>query len=394
MTQESSAAPQTEAAPKAPPASPPKSADGGNQENNVGSNGETKKNDTEKTAAPKKAATKKKTKTKTTKTKTTKPKTAKKAAPKKQSPAKKVSAAALPRGIQPGVQMVPLSMIVVREGANPRLEFDSKALQEMVASLSVQGQLQPIAVAPREEDDKLEIIYGERRYRAAQMLKWKEIRADVVVDKSRQEQFVMRVAENIHRADLNAYEVARAFQGYISATGCTAKDAAETFGIKPAFLSQRLKILKMPAELQLALSKGEINFTQARELARMDPKEQVKTLNRMAKGESTRAVDITHAVEKKRAKKRAAKDDDDSGKRRGRPARTKENAPDIVRQNLDNAIEALNNFAIEQRPKTTMRDSLITLYERFTNSRSDTKKEQLRGAIKFAEWSLGIRDEY
>lgn len=347
-------------------------------------NGEKKKNNdpkkTETQAAPKKAAKKP---------------AAKKAAPKK--PAAKKAAPKtpampkLPKGMKPGVQRVKLSQIVVREGANPRLEFDSKALQEMVESLRIQGQLHPIAVAPREEDDKLEVIYGERRFRAAKQLKWKDMWADVVVGKTREEHFVMRVQENIHRADLNAYEVARAIQGYITAKDCSAKDAAVAFGVKPAFLSQRLKILKMPTELQLALSRDEINFTQARELARLDPKEQVKTLNRMAKGETTRASDITRTVEKKRAQKRTAKDD---GKKRGRPARTKENAPNIARQNLDNAIEALNNYAIDHKPKTETRDGLITLYERFTNCRSDTKKEQLRGAIAFAEWQLGIRDEF
>jgi ParB family chromosome partitioning protein len=381
MTQESGTVPQTTETPKPPPTSSAKSADGSNQENKVSkSNGETKKNNepktAEKKAAPKKAASKP---------------AAKKAAPKKTTPKKAApKAPALPKGMKSGIQRVPLSRIVVREGANPRLEFDSKALQEMVESLRIQGQLHPIAVAPRADDDKLEVIYGERRFRAAKQLKWKDMWADVVVGKSREEHFVMRVQENIHRADLNAYEVARAIQGYITAKGCTAKDAAEAFGVKQAFLSQRLKILKMPAELQLALSRDEINFTQARELARLDPKEQVKTLNQMAKGGGGRAADITRTVEKKRAAKHTAKD----GKKRGRPARTKENAPNIGRQNLDNAIEALNNFAIELKPKTETRDGLVTLYERFTNCRSDTKKEQLRGAIAFAEWQLGIRDDF
>jgi ParB/RepB/Spo0J family partition protein len=317
----------------------------------------------------------------------------KKAAPKKAAP-KKASFPKLPKGVKPGAQQMALSRIAVREGANPRLEFDTKKLEEMMASLRVQGQLHAIAVAPREEDDKLEIIYGERRFRAAKMLKWKEIRVDVVVGRTRQEHFVMRVQENVHRADLNAYEVARAVQGYMTATGCTAKEAAEVFGFKQAFLSQRLKILKMPAELQLALSRDEINFTQARELARLDPKEQVKTLSQMAKSGSTRAVDITNKVEADRARKRAtAAATNTDGTKRGRPARTKENAPDINRQNLEKAIEALNGFAIESKPKTTLRDGLVTLYERFTACRSDSKKDQLRGSVRVLEWVLGIRDD-
>jgi ParB/RepB/Spo0J family partition protein len=357
----------------------PKSADGDNKNNEeikvTTKNNETKANDkgngaqakpATKTAAPKKAAAKKK--------------------PAKKKPAKKKTASDEPR-------MVLLTDITVREGANPRREIDKKSLDELTASIKVFGVLQPIGLAPREEDDKLELLWGERRLRAAQALKMKEIPAVIKSGRTREDHYVMRMMENLQRENLNAVDEAVAFQNYLTATKKTAKDLAESLGVKPAYISQRLKILKMPSELQLALSKDEINFTQARELSRMDPKDQVKTLNRMAKGEVTKAEDITRAVEKKRAKKRAAASDKADGKKRGRPARTKENAPDIVRQNLDNAIEALNNFAIESKPKTQMRDGLITLYERFTNCRSDTKKEQLRGAVKTLEWALGIRDD-
>ena len=318
----------------------------------------------------------------------------KKAAPKKAAPKKATTKGPqLPKGINPGVQMIPLTLIDVREGANPRLEFDKKNIEQLAAAMKVQGLLEPIAVAPREEDGLLELIYGERRFRAAKLLKWKDIRADVIVGKSREDHFVMRMQENMQRTDLNAYELARGMQGYITAKNCKAKDAAAVFGVTPGYLSQRLKILKMPSELQLALSKNEINFTQARELARMSPGEQVNALNKIAKGETVRTQDITYAVEESAAKKRANNEDTD-GKPRGRPARTKENAPDIARQNLDRAIEALNAFAIEAKPKTQMRDGLVTLYERFTNCRSDTKKEQLRGAVKTLEWALGIRDDF
>lgn len=371
MTLESSAVPTT-VTPKAILAD-------GTKENKVSTdNGETKKTETTETkeAAPTKVAKKKAPKKDATKAST-----------------KATGMPTLPKGMSPGIQMVKLSQIVVREGANPRLEFDAKELQQFSEAMRIQGQLEPIAVAPRLEDDKLELIFGERRFRAAQSLKWKEIRADVVVGKSREEHFVMRMHENTHRKDLNAYEVARGIQGYMTAKDCNAKDAAEIFGFTPAFLSQRLKILKMPPELQLALSKNEINFTQARELSRLDPAEQVETLNKWAKGETPRAADVTRTVEKKRATRRATQNEEE-GKKRGRPARTKENAPDINRQNLDNALEALNNFAIEAKPKTQLRDGLVTLYERFTSCRSDTKKEQLRGAVKVLEWALGIRDDF
>lgn len=290
-------------------------------------------------------------------------------------------------------RLVALSDIVVREGANPRRQIDKEKLAELAASIKVLGILQPIGLAPRTEDDKLELLWGERRLRVAQMLKMKEIPAVIKTKRTREDHYVMRMVENMQREGLNSVDEAVAFQNYLSATKKTAKDLAEWIGCKPAYISQRLKILKMPAELQLALSKDEINFTQARELSRMDPKEQITTLGQMQQGEITKAQEITRVVEKKRAKARTATADSDS-KKRGRPARTKENAPNIARQNLESAIEALNGYAIESKPKTQLRDGLITLYERFANCRSDTKKEQLRGAVSALEWALGIRDDF
>jgi ParB family chromosome partitioning protein len=314
---------------------------------------------------------------------------AKKAAAKK-APAKKKTAKKTKPSDEP--RMVALKDIVIREGANPRREIDKKGLDELTASIRVFGVLQPIGLAPRAEDDKLELLWGERRLRAAKALRMKEIPAVIKTGRTREDHYVMRMMENLQRENLNVVDEAVAFQNYLTATKKTAKDLADSLGVKPAYISQRLKILKMPSEIQLALSKSEVNFTQARELARLDPKDQIKTLNRIHKGDVTKAEDITRTVEKKRAKKKAASKKGD--KRRGRPPRTKENAPDINRQNLENAIESLNGFAIESKPKTTLRDGLITLYERFTNCRSDTKKEQLRGAIKTMEWALGIRDEF
>lgn len=328
--------------------------------------------------------------------------TAASAAAKKAAPKKAASKKAAPKKTKKSDEprMVALKDIEVRQGANPRREIDKKGLEELIASIRVMGIMVPIGLAPRAEDNKLELIWGERRFRAAQALRMKDIPAVIKSGHTREDHYVMRMTENLQREGLNCVDEAVAFQNYLTATKNTSKDLAEALGVKPAYISQRLKILKMPAELQLALSKDEVNFTQARELGRLDPKDQLKTLQKIHSGTVTKTEDITRKVEKVRvakakdkatAKTKAKAQD---GKKRGRPARTKEHAPNIGRQSLENAIEALNIFAIESKPKTVLRDGLMTLYERFTNSRSDTKKEQLRGAINVMEWALGIRDEF
>ncbi len=373
MTQESSTVEPQEAVPKTADPTPPVEAKGNGESTAPVSTPKPKPAVKAKTAAKPKAKAK--------------PKVKAKAKPKAKKKAK----------IEDGVRKVLLSQIVVREGQNPRREFDPKAQDELVNSIRLLGLMHPVGLAPREEDDQYDLIWGERRFRAMKTLRAKEVLAVVRTGQTREEHYVMRVAENYHRSDLNSVDEAVAFQNYLTATGKTAKDSAEAFGVSPAYMSQRLKILKMAPELQLALNKNDINFTQARELARLDPTEQVRTLNQVAKASGSRAVDITRSIEQQRGEKRKEKAKAKAkadGKKRGRPARTKENAPDIVRQTLENAIESLNNFAIEAKPKTQVRDGLVTLYERFVNSRSDSKKEQLRGAVRAMEWALGIREEF
>lgn len=315
---------------------------------------------------------------------------AKKAAPKKAAPKK------------PAVgyvsYLVPVADIVVREGVNPRQTFDKEALAELTASVKVQGILEPLLVVPSEDTPgKFELVCGERRLRAAKTLRMKEVPAVVRGDMSREEQYIARVQENIQRADLNCIEEAHVFQNYMEATGKNAKETSDTFCKKQAYISQRLKLLTLPKEIQLSLARDEINFTQARELGRLDSTDQSRTFSKVRSGDIDKAEQITRTVENKRAEKRAAAAEEDAkadGKRRGRPPRTKDHAPDIVRQPLINAVERLNAYAIEARPKTQTRDALVALYGRFTSCRSDTKKEQLRGKIHAMEWVLGIHDEF
>lgn len=323
----------------------------------------------------------------TSKKATTKKATTKKATAKKVSP---VHSSDVP--IQ-----VALKDIVVREGVNPRREINDKDLADLMASIEVMGVMVPVGVAPYpEKEGKYELIWGERRYRAAQLLKLSTISAVVKDGHTREDLFVMRMTENMQREDLNCMDEAVAFQNYLSAmknsSKGTAKALAQQLGKKPAYISQRLKILRMPPEVQLALTNGEINFTQIREMGRLSPEEQLKTLSKVQLGLITKSGGITRIAEKERASKQLDDATDAETKRRGRPPRTKDNAPDI-QQGLNSAIEALQSFAVENKSKKNLKEGLVTVYTRFIKARSSTKKEQLTGAIQVLEWVLGIRNE-
>lgn len=353
----------------APTAAPPPAVSGGNGVSATTASP---------SAKPKKAPAKK----------ATKKSAPKKPAPKKPAPKKSTS--------EYVSRLMAVTDIVVREGVNPRQTFDKTALSALTASIKAKGILAPLVVAPSEDDvAKFDLVCGERRLRAAKALRMKDVPVVIRSGMSREGQYVVRGLENLQRADLNCIEEAQVFQNFMGATSKNAKETAETFCKTQAYVSQRLKLLTMPKEIQLSLARGELNFTQARELGRMDTPDQTRTFNKVKAGDIQKTEQITRTVENKRAATRTAEAEAKAseGKRRGRPPRTKEHAPDIVRQNLENAVEALNAFAIEAKPKTQTRDTLVTLYERFTNCRSDTKKERLRGEITALEWVLGIRDE-
>lgn len=157
----------------------------------------------------------------------------------------------------------------------PRREFDQEALQELADSIAEIGIIQPITLRKTDED-KYQIIAGERRYRASILAGKSTIPAYI---RTADDENVMEMAliENIQREDLNALEIALAYQHLIEQYGLTQEKLSERIGKKRATIANYVRLLKLPATVQVAIRNKQIDMGHARALLALDdPKIQMK----------------------------------------------------------------------------------------------------------------------
>lgn len=146
----------------------------------------------------------------------------------------------------------------------PRTLFEDETLKELATSIKSLGVIQPITVKETSPEEYL-IISGERRYRAALLAELKTIPA--YIKKANDENVVeMALIENIQREDLNAIEIALAYQNLIDNYNLTQEQLSERIGKKRATITNYLRLLKLPAEIQIGLQKKEIDMGHARAL--------------------------------------------------------------------------------------------------------------------------------
>ena len=173
----------------------------------------------------------------------------------------------------------------------PRREFTPEALEELAESIRQIGIIQPITLRLM-EDGTYQIIAGERRWRAAQIAGLTTIPAYVrTADDEKMMQ--MALVENIQREDLNAIEIALAYQNLIEQYDLTQDKLSEKVGKKRATVANYLRLLKLPAQVQMALQNKEVDQGHARALLGLDkPSLQVKLFNEIKeKGYSVRQVE-------------------------------------------------------------------------------------------------------
>lgn len=164
----------------------------------------------------------------------------------------------------------------------PRREFDTAALQELANSISQLGIVQPITLR-QVADNRYQIVAGERRWRASQMAGLTTIPAYIrtIDDENVME---MALVENIQREDLNAIEIALAYQQLMEKSSITQDKVAERVGKSRSAVTNYLRLLKLPAQVQMALQKKEIDMGHARALLAIDsPSQQIKLFKEIQK---------------------------------------------------------------------------------------------------------------
>jgi len=173
----------------------------------------------------------------------------------------------------------------------PRREFNDEALQDLANSIKEIGIVQPITLRQIAEN-KFQIIAGERRWRASQIIGLKSIPAYIRTIK---DENVMELAlvENIQREDLNAIEIALAYEQLLSGEGMTQEKVSERVGKSRTAITNYLRLLKLPAQVQMALQKKEIDMGHARALLAIEsPSLQIKLFREIQKnGYSVRRVE-------------------------------------------------------------------------------------------------------
>ena len=173
----------------------------------------------------------------------------------------------------------------------PRTNFDDDALEELAASIRQIGIIQPLSLR-KTGPDTYQIIAGERRYRAAHMAGLQSVPAYIRTANDA-ELTEMALIENIQREDLNAIEIALTFRKLIEQYNLTQERLSERIGKKRATIANFLRLLKLPAEVQLGLRDKRVDMGHARALLTIsDPALQLKLYNEILKqGLSVRRVE-------------------------------------------------------------------------------------------------------
>lgn len=175
---------------------------------------------------------------------------------------------------------IPIGQIVPNP-SQPRTSFDEEALRELSDSIRQLGIIQPITVR-RDGTDRYIIISGERRWRASRMAGLETLPA-YVREADDENLHAMALVENIQRQDLNAIEIALGMQRLIDECHLTQDALSEKVGKKRSSVSNYLRLLKLPDEVQLALKEGLISMGHAKAIAGAPAEQQLRVLKRCVK---------------------------------------------------------------------------------------------------------------
>ena len=187
----------------------------------------------------------------------------------------------------------------------PRNKFEESALQELADSIREQGIIQPVTVR-KLGYDKYQIISGERRLRAAKLAGIEELPCYIRVANDEQ-MLEMALIENTHRQDLNAIEIGISYQRLMEECKLTQEELSKRVGKQRSTIANYIRLLKLPAEVQVAIRDGILTMGHARSFINLESREeQLGLLNEIREQElSVRAVEQkVREISKEKTKKK------------------------------------------------------------------------------------------
>jgi ParB family chromosome partitioning protein len=164
-------------------------------------------------------------------------------------------------------ERIPLDLIEVNP-MQPRRDFDEKALAELAHSIRLHDVIQPVTVS-RISHKQYRLIAGERRLRAARMAGLKDIPA-YIRQADDQQLLEMALTENLQREDLNAIETALSYRRLMEECGLTQEQVAERIGKDRTTVTNYLRLLKLPPDIQVAVRNGNISMGHARAIINIE----------------------------------------------------------------------------------------------------------------------------
>lgn len=211
------------------------------------------------------------------------------------------------------VALLPISSIEANP-FNPRTHFEENALNELKDSIATHGIIQPITVRKLGRS-KYQLISGERRFKASQLVGLQEIPAYIRVAND-QTMLEMALVENIQRQDLNAIEVALSYHRLIQECNLTQEKLAQQISKSRTSITNHLRLLKLPAKIQLAVRENEISMGHARALVGIDDdKTQIEIFDRVI-NENLSVRDLENILREEKSK------NDEPKKKEAKPAVT------------------------------------------------------------------------
>lgn len=175
------------------------------------------------------------------------------------------------------VKQIPVSLIMPNR-FQPRTVFDDGKIEELARTIHIHGIIQPIVVRET-EDGKYELIAGERRWRAVQTLKWETVPA-IINNLNDTETASVALIENLQREELSPIEEAIAYGKLLELHGLTQEALAQRLGKGQSTVANKLRLLKLPQEVQEALAQKKITERHARALIPLkNPEKQVQVMN-------------------------------------------------------------------------------------------------------------------
>ncbi|MCL2335049.1 MAG: ParB/RepB/Spo0J family partition protein [Endomicrobia bacterium] len=185
----------------------------------------------------------------------------------------------------------------------PRKKFDKDKLQELADSIKKHGLAQPILVANSIVPGEYEIIAGERRFRASKIAGNKDIRAIVKPATDDKQRFDLALIENLQREDLDPVEEAKAFRRLIEEFKHTHEDIAEIVGKERSVISNALRLLNLPEDIQSLITEGRISSGHGRMLAGLENEKEIRALVEQILNENLSVRKVEKIVSKNKIEK-------------------------------------------------------------------------------------------